>query len=109
MNRGGQSTIEVVVLLLVVAAAVFLMRNYINRAMQGKLKESADKIGSLWDYNASDDSIVTETQFRVDSETVETYDDTGARKTEYKKFEQNQNIIVNLEALSNLEDLGLPS
>ncbi len=46
MCRRGQSTLEYVVLVAVVIAALLTMRIYMKRGLQGKLRSSTDSIGA---------------------------------------------------------------
>lgn len=46
MARRGQSTLEYVVLVAVVVAALLTMRVYMKRGLQGKLRSSTDSIGT---------------------------------------------------------------
>ncbi len=53
LNKKGQSTLEYGVVIAVVVAGLLLMQNYIKKGVQGKLKESADDIGSQYATNAT--------------------------------------------------------
>ena len=48
MCRRGQSTLEYVVLVAVVIAALLAMRVYMKRGVSGKLKSSTDSIGAQY-------------------------------------------------------------
>ena len=54
-SKKGQSTIEVVVLVIIVAAAVLFMNRYVRRSVMGMLKEKTDGLGK---------------QFSIDYQTV---------------------------------------
>ncbi len=100
--RKGQSTIEIVVLILIVAIATFLMRGYIKRAMQGKLKESADQIGKPWDYSDADPStVVYYRNYTVHSNTTEVQNVNGASIVNYEFFYQEQTEDINAVDISN--------
>jgi len=45
----AQSTVEYALLIAVVIAALVAMQYYLKGASQGRLRESADQIGSQWD------------------------------------------------------------
>ena len=60
-RRKGQSTLEIVVLIVIVAAAVLVMNRFIRRSIIGKLRESADDIGSQFSVTQLKDlNVVTE-------------------------------------------------
>lgn len=48
-KRRAQSALEYVILLVVIIGALIIMQVYIKRSVQGKLKESADEIGTQFD------------------------------------------------------------
>ncbi len=100
--KRGQSTIEMVTLILIAAIAVFLMRGYIKRAMQGKIKESADQIGQAWDYSDADENtVVYYSNYTVDSNTLEVQDSNGASQVNYEYFHQTRNEYINTVEISN--------
>lgn len=45
LRKKGQSTLEYAIIIAVVAAALIAMATYMKRGVQGKQRESADKIG----------------------------------------------------------------
>jgi len=45
-NRKGQPSLEMTVLIAIVAAALLASQVYIKRGLQGKLKDAADQMGS---------------------------------------------------------------
>lgn len=51
MRNRAQSTLEYVVMIAVIAAALFAMQIYIKRGMQGRMRESADNIGQGFLYS----------------------------------------------------------
>jgi len=66
--RRGQTIIEYAVLIAVVVAALIAMRVYFKRALEGKVKDTADKVGGqfnpmdhTYSYTTSTGSNVTET------------------------------------------------
>ena len=67
-NSRGQSTLEYVILLGFVVAALIAMGIYMKRGMAGKLRESTDQIGEQYspehttsDYTTTSDMTQTET------------------------------------------------
>lgn len=48
-GRRAQSTLEYAVLLAVVVAAILGIQVYSKRAVQGRLRQTADQIGAQWD------------------------------------------------------------
>lgn len=106
--RKGQSTIEVVILFIVVAVAIFLMQTYLKRAVQGKSRESAEKIGGgkLWDYSDADAShIVYHKEFDTESRTTQTTYSGGKKRTDYLTFKTNQTEWYNAIEVGNLQSL----
>ena len=104
MNRKGQSTIEVVVLFVIIASAVFLMRVYIQRGLQGKIKENADKIGTPWSYQANSPDTKTYYQYtHTERTTTEDTYNTGVSNTVYQRYFSQQNSTTNVSSLDNSE------
>ncbi len=52
MKKKGQSTIEIVVLIAIIAVAVLSMNRYVRRTIMGRLKSSADQLGPQFSVNA---------------------------------------------------------
>ena len=48
-NRKGQSTLEYAIIITMVVAAFMFMRIYMKRAVEGKLRDSADDIGDQFE------------------------------------------------------------
>ena len=106
--KKGQSTIEVVVLFIIVGVAVFLMQVYLKRAAQGKLRESADKIGGgvLWDYSdATGKDVVYYKNYYTNSKTVQDTYSNGAKKTTYDHFYSNQREWHNAVKLTDFQSI----
>jgi len=66
--RRGQTIIEYAVLIAVVVAALIAMRVYFKRALEGKVKDTADKVGGqfnpmdhTYNYTTATSSRATET------------------------------------------------
>ena len=55
----GQSTIEFALLIVVVIAALVAMQIYLRNALQGKLRQSSDQIGSQWDADQGEYTITS--------------------------------------------------
>ncbi|MBU1124500.1 MAG: hypothetical protein KKC84_00565 [Candidatus Omnitrophica bacterium] len=56
LKKRGQSTLEYSIVIAVVIAALLALNVYLKRGVQGKLKDSADQIGSQFEptsYNSS--------------------------------------------------------
>ena len=102
MEKRGQSTIEVVVLFIIIAAAVFLMRAYIQRAIQGTLKENGEKIGTAWSYEADDPNTRTYFQntYTIRETTEDTYEN-GVSVTNYNRYYSQQNTSTNVAAIDS--------
>ena len=65
INRRGQSALEYAVLLAVIVAALVAMQVYVKRAASGRLKESADDLGSQYDARHTDVDETTMTTAEV--------------------------------------------
>ena len=60
IRKRGQSTLEYVILVGFVVAALIAMGVYMKRSMQGKLRESSDQIGEQYSaYNTSTNYTTT--------------------------------------------------
>ena len=55
--RKGQTTIEYVVLLIIVMGALLGISNYFKRGMQGRWKAATDDMGDQYDPRTADSSI----------------------------------------------------
>jgi hypothetical protein len=53
-QKRGQSTLEDALLIVAIVAAFTVISHYVNRATQGKLKESSDQIGKQFDSATSE-------------------------------------------------------
>ena len=65
----GQSTLEYVMLLGFVVAALIAMGAYMKRGAEGKLRESTDQIGEQYDANNTT-SVFTTNSFSSQNETM---------------------------------------
>jgi Flp pilus assembly pilin Flp len=70
-HKKAQSTLEYAVIIAVIAAALVAMNVYMKRGMQGKLRESADKIGEQ--YSAGRTTSLYTTEQAGESTTKETF------------------------------------
>ena len=52
MKKKGQSTIEVVILVIIVATVVLFMNRYVRRSVMGMLREQTDKLGDQYSISA---------------------------------------------------------
>lgn len=60
----GQSTLEIVMLLGFVVAALVAMNVYMKRGIQGKLKESTDQIGEQYSAGYTTSTYVTKSDYQ---------------------------------------------
>jgi len=97
-NRKGQSTLEYAVLIAGIVGAVLIFKPYLQRVVQGRFKDSSDRIGykfggetaetltnsmTAWEESGSGTTITTETYDAVltgNIESVTTSTDTVTRK-----------------------------
>ncbi len=61
LKKNGQSTLEYAVLIVVIIAALVAMQVYLKRGVQGKLRESADQIGTQFSPGQTTGNITTTT------------------------------------------------
>ncbi|MBU1726891.1 MAG: hypothetical protein KJ880_04615 [Candidatus Omnitrophica bacterium] len=52
-NKKGQSTLELLILIAIITAALVSMTIYVKRAIQGKFRQSADSIGEQYSPSAA--------------------------------------------------------
>ena len=71
MNRKGQSVLEYAIILSVVVAGVVAMNIYMKRASEGKLWESADRIGEQ--YSADNTTYTRTTNQPGGTKTTESF------------------------------------
>ncbi|MFZ5800496.1 MAG: hypothetical protein ACOY3D_03840 [Candidatus Omnitrophota bacterium] len=98
-KRSAQSTLEYAVLIVLVAVALLATQTYIKRAMQGRLKSSADDVGEQFSPGAavlttniqsststnesSVDGVTTSRMLGADSQTRVVDIDIGGYESEY--------------------------
>jgi hypothetical protein len=64
----GQGMLEIVLVFAVVIAAILGMQVFLKRAVEGRLRSSADSVGTQWDpINGTYKVINTSTSSRVDT------------------------------------------
>lgn len=64
----GQGMLEIVVMFAVVIAAILGMQVFLKRAVEGRLKSSADAVGTQWDAKTGTYRVsVTSTSHRLDT------------------------------------------
>jgi hypothetical protein len=61
-NKCAQSTIEYAMIIVCLVAALFAMRIYIKRSIQGRMREAADSIGEQYAPQHVTESVITITQ-----------------------------------------------
>lgn len=58
-NSKAQSTIEYLMVSVLIVAALYVMSIYIKRSIQGRLKEAADQVGEQYSANNTTSSMTT--------------------------------------------------
>ncbi len=61
LKKNGQSTLEYAVLIVVIIAALVAMQVYLKRGIQGRVRESADQIGSQFSPGITTSNMTTTT------------------------------------------------
>lgn len=59
LNRKGQNTLEYVLLITAVVVAFLIIQHYLNRGLQGRVREASDNIGNQFDAEATSTSYTT--------------------------------------------------
>jgi hypothetical protein len=80
VSRKGQSLMEYTVLFVCITAAVIGMQIYVKRAIQGRIKQTADQVGEPYDTNnfrstvySNMSSNMTNRQFMANTGMVDAY------------------------------------
>ena len=58
LRKKGQSTVEYVILFIVLMGALLTMQSYIKRGLQGRWKESMDDFGDQYDPKFANASVI---------------------------------------------------
>lgn len=103
--RRGQSTLELVVLFLVITAAFLLMQRYLKRAAMGKFKESAQQI-SQGQFDPLAIDKVSSYQFQNTIFTENSYADGSTVTTKTHEYVL-ANSYANIEEISNYTALDM--
>ncbi|MFC1631562.1 hypothetical protein ACFL2I_03305 [Candidatus Omnitrophota bacterium] len=59
LNRKGQNTLEYVLLITAVVVGFLLVQHYLNRGLQGRVREASDNIGDQFDADNTTMNFVT--------------------------------------------------
>ena len=89
----AQSTLEFAILIAVIVAALLAMQVYLKRGYQGKMKESADSIGSQFSPGQTTGNYTTHS-FTNSSETVDSL--AGTTRTHIRAQNTTRNVTENL-------------
>ena len=84
-NSRGQSTLEYVILVGFIVAALIAMGVYIKRGYQGRLKESTDQVGQQYSPGYTNSNYTTTTNV-AQTETV----NAGETQTQISQNQQNK-------------------
>lgn len=89
----GQSAVEIVVLIMIIAAAVLAMNRYVRRAIMARLKESGDSLGEQFSpehvtkfnvvQNVSAEYTMTMSQGGVESKVYDSYVENRVEEKEF--------------------------
>lgn len=93
--KKGQSTLEYVIMIAVIAAALVAMQAYIKRGVQGKLRSSTDEIGEQYSPGYTTGSYTTTTG----STSTEVVAPGGATTTGITRGSQNRTGSENVTPL----------
>jgi len=71
LKRKSQSILEYAILIAVVVAAILIMQTFMKRGVQGRLKDSSEKIGGGTSYSASGTTILEDRAMTSDRNITE--------------------------------------
>ena len=71
LRRKSQSILEYAILIAIVVAAILIMQTFMKRGVQGRLKDSSEKIGGGTSYSASGTSILEDRAMTTDRSIAE--------------------------------------
>ncbi len=91
-QKRGQSTLEYAVIIAVVVAALLAIQIYMKRGVQGKLRESSDKIGEQ--YSAGN-TVGTEITTHSPSKSIEQFGIARVGESRYEVITP-ENTTVNI-------------
>jgi hypothetical protein len=90
VKRKGQSTLEYALIIAVVVGGLMVMQHYVKRGYQGKLKSSADDMGTQFDP-LSFSSTINVSQYANVTQTVENGETTTTQQADqYNKRTGNE-------------------
>jgi hypothetical protein len=101
LKKKGQTTLEVVILIGFVVAALIAMGVYIKRGIQGRLRDSADQIGDQ--YSAGNTTSIYTTKSSM--EQTENIQGGGEVKTDITKNEQTKTGSETVNAWSGTDGI----
>ncbi|MFH1245209.1 MAG: hypothetical protein V1662_01865 [Candidatus Omnitrophota bacterium] len=71
MKRRGQNTLEYVLLITAVVGAFLAIQYYLNRGLQGRVRDAADNLGSQFDARAASSEYKTHRESLVNETNLE--------------------------------------
>lgn len=77
--KSGQSTMEYVILVVIVIVALLTIQSYFKRGVQGRMRSAADDIGKQYEGTATNHTKVTTTNSRMTDSTSRTGTSTNSR------------------------------
>jgi len=98
--KKAQGTLEFAVLIVALVAALLAMQIYIKRAIQGKLRQTADDMGAQYAPKCTTSNIVIQQDSDINT-TTETVEDNGTYKTTTRT-----NITSQTDTRSGNETVG---
>lgn len=102
-SKKAQSTLEYAIIIFVVIGALLAIQIYVKRAIQGKLRSSADSIGEQYSAGITTSTYTTTT----DSEVEERISPSGVTTTTYRRNVQERTGSETVDVFS--AEPSLPS
>ncbi|MBN3038971.1 MAG: hypothetical protein JW869_06120 [Candidatus Omnitrophica bacterium] len=105
LNRKGQNTLEYVLLITCVVVAFIAVQHYLNRGIQGRVREASDNIGSQFDAEVTTATYETSRTSRQQDTTIPSGHPEGGNITTSTLLE---NEITSRDATENVPAPVIP-
>ncbi len=89
--KRGQSTIEIVVLIIVIAAAVLTMNRYLRRTIMGRIRQEADQIGEQFSVTGVENITISQS-VQARYKTTQTLGGEELKQYAYRNITSTRNI-----------------
>jgi uncharacterized protein (UPF0333 family) len=90
-NNKGQTTLEYIILIVIIIAALLTIQGYLKRGIQGRLRSSADDIGEQYESTATNHTRTTRVASVTNERTTQAGEFTGFIGQENKTVDESYN------------------